>query len=285
VRAVSQKRRKTFAASLVFACAIAIPTHSLLAETKAGVTTAVENKVLGILHGNPQLLSVGSDVFMDQVVRTETESTTQLLLLDQTNISVGTSSEVVLDRFIFDPNQPKGDVVLTATRGVFRFVTGTQDHSSYHIKTPAATIGVRGTVVQFYIPELPTDGSKPKDIFQLVLESGQADVIKLDGEVVPINEIGILITIHSDGSHDMHPWQGKLSLFESHLGDVTGALGARGAGGTGGGQTNTPNQNPPSQGGNSPTGGSPPLGFSPPSNTPNFLTTSTATTVTQPVSP
>jgi hypothetical protein len=163
--------------------AITLQTKHSSAETKAGVATAVENKVMGILHGNPQLLSVGSEVFMDQVVRTEDESTTQLLLLDQTNISVGTNSQVVLDRFVFDPDRPKGDVILTATRGVFRFVTGTQDHSSYHIKTPMATIGVRGTVVQFYIPEIPTDGSKPKDIFQLVLESGQADVTKLDGEV------------------------------------------------------------------------------------------------------
>jgi FecR protein len=182
------------------------------------------------------------------------------LLLDQTNISVGTNSQVVLDRFVFDPDRPKGDVILTATRGVFRFVTGTQDHSSYHIKTPMATIGVRGTVVQFYIPEIPTDGSKPKDIFQLVLESGQADVTKLDGEVVPINETGILFTIHSDGSHDQRPWVGRISLYESHLGDVTGALGARGAGAGAGGQTSPTFQSPSNLGGGSGGKGNQPSG-------------------------
>jgi hypothetical protein len=267
----------------IFIAAIALQPAPALAETKAGFAAAVENKVMGILHGNPQLLSVGSEVFMDQVVRTEDASTTQLLLLDKTDISVGTNSEVVLDRFVFDPDRPKGDVVLTATRGVFRFVTGTQDHSSYHIKTPAATIGVRGTVVQFYIPELPKDGSKPKDIFQLVLESGQADVIKLDGEVVPINEIGILFTIHSDGSHDQRPWVGRLSLYESHLGDVTGALGARGAGSGSGGQITPFPQGGTNPGGNG-GGPNPPLGGGP-SNPIGFLTFTVTTTVARPVSP
>ena len=271
--------------ALALTLAIALQTKPSSAETKAGVAAAVENKVMGILHGNPQLLSVGSDVFMDQVVRTEDESTTQLLLLDKTDISVGTNSEVVLDRFVFDPDRPKGDVILTATRGVFRFVTGTQDHSSYHIKTPAATIGVRVTVVQFYIPELPQDGSKPKDIFQLVLESGQADVTKLDGEVVPINETGILFTIHSDGSHDQRPWVGKLSLYESHLGDVTGALGARGAGaGAGGGPTNPFFQRGNTGGGNG-GGGNPPPGGPPGPQDLLTFTGTTTTTTNRPVSP
>jgi hypothetical protein len=250
---------------IVFAStfAIAFQTQQSLAETKAGVAKVVENKVMGILHGNPQLLSVGSDVYMDQVVRTDDESTTQLLLLDQTNISVGEKSEIVLDRFVFDPNRPKGDVILSATHGVFRFVTGTQDHSSYHIKTPVATIGVRGTVVQFYIPDFPPGGPLPKDVFQIVLESGQADVTKLDGEVVPIDETGVLLTIHSDGSHDQHPWVGKLSLYESHLGDVTGALGSHGSGngaGAGSGGPTNPSFQPPSgnSGGNGNGGNGPP---------------------------
>lgn len=267
----------------IFIAAIALQSAPALAETKAGFAAAVENKVMGILHGNPQLLSVGSEVFMDQVVRTEDASTTQLLLLDKTDISVGTNSEVVLDRFVFDPDRPKGDVVLTATRGVFRFVTGTQDHSSYHIKTPAATIGVRGTVVQFYIPEIPKDGSMPKDIFQLVLESGQADVMKLDGEVVPINDIGILFTIHSDGSHDQRPWVGRLSLYESHLGDVTGAFGARGAGSGTGGQITPFPKGGTNTGGNG-GGPNPPLGGGP-SNPVSFLTFTVTTTVARPVSP
>lgn len=237
---------------------VTVPAQSALAETKAGVTTAVENRVLGILHGKREQLSVGSEVFMDQVVRTEDESTTQLMLLDKTNISVGTRSEVVLDRFVFDPNRPKGEVIINATRGVFRFVTGTQDHSSYRIKTPVATIGVRGTVVQFYIPDAPADGSKLKDIFQFLLESGEADVTKLDGEVLPMTMPGILLTLHADGSYDQRPWIGKISLYESHLGDVTGAFGAQGAG-SAGGQTNSFRSSPfggNNSGGNG-TGGNP----------------------------
>ena len=54
-------------------------------------------------------------------------------------------SEVRLDRFVYNPDRSTGQVTVEASRGVFRFVTGSQDPKSYAIKTPIATIGVRGT--------------------------------------------------------------------------------------------------------------------------------------------
>src|SRR5262249_46863164 len=57
----------------------------------------------------------------------------------------GPTSEVVLDKFVYDPVGNKGKVVVQTTRGAFRFVTGTQDHSAYQINTPYGSLGVRGT--------------------------------------------------------------------------------------------------------------------------------------------
>jgi hypothetical protein len=37
-------------------------------------------------------------------------------------------------------------VVIETSRGAFRFVSGSQNPSNYTIKTPLATIGVRGTI-------------------------------------------------------------------------------------------------------------------------------------------
>jgi hypothetical protein len=63
---------------------------------------------------------------------------------DQTNLDVGPSSSVRLDRFIYDPNRGTGEVILNATRGSFRFSTGAQGSKSYQVKTPYGTLGVRG---------------------------------------------------------------------------------------------------------------------------------------------
>ncbi len=202
------------------------PQISFATDIKAGTATVVNKRVMGIIHGNEQLLSTGSEVFMDQVVRTDDDSSTQLQLLDRTGISIGSRSEVVLDRFVFDPDRPKGDVVLYATKGVFRFVTGTQDSSSYTIKTPMATIGVRGTIIEF--------NSTP-DIFELLLVKGKAKaLIDASQATVSLDSENTLLTVHPDGQSDTKTWTGKMSLFDARNGDATGATGrAAGPGASG----------------------------------------------------
>jgi len=63
---------------------------------------------------------------------------------DQSNLTVGPSSQVRLDKFVHDPNKGAGDVAIEASRGAFRFVTGSQNQGSVKIKTPSGTMGIRG---------------------------------------------------------------------------------------------------------------------------------------------
>jgi ferric-dicitrate binding protein FerR (iron transport regulator) len=132
------------------------------AEGKIGVAAAVQNQVFG----NAQPLSTGSSVFANERIRTGEASTAQLQFIDETNLAVGPKSEVVLDRFVYDPNRRKGSVVVQTGRGVFRFVSGSQDPTSYQIKTPVATIGVRGTV------------------FQLINGSGFSAIVQVEGNTI-----------------------------------------------------------------------------------------------------
>src|ERR1700681_2759864 len=97
-----------------------------LAEGKIGVAATVQNQVFG----NSQPLSTGSSIFVNERIRTGEASTTQLQFVDQTNLSVGPKSEVVLDRFVYDPNRGKGSVVVQTGRGAFRWVSGSQDPTS-----------------------------------------------------------------------------------------------------------------------------------------------------------
>jgi hypothetical protein len=121
------------------------------AEPKVGVASAARNQVHGIIGGGTRALSAGSEVFSNEVVRTGDDSVAQLLFLDSTSLSVGARSEVKLDRFVYNPERKTGNVVLEASRGAFRFVSGSQAPTNYTIKTPLATIGVRGTIVDGYI--------------------------------------------------------------------------------------------------------------------------------------
>lgn len=120
-------------------------------EGSVGSASAVKNRVEGIVRGQTRTLSSGSAVYSNELVRTGQESIAELGFVDSTKLSVGPTSEVRLDKFVYDPNKGAGAVALKATRGSLRFVTGVQDHDSYSIKTPYATLGVRGTVLEIVV--------------------------------------------------------------------------------------------------------------------------------------
>src|ERR1700682_5244775 len=148
---------------------------ALAPQGKNGVAPTVQNQVFG----NSQPLSTGSGIFANERIRTGEASTAQLQFVDQTNLSVGPKSEVVLDRFVYDPNGGKGNVVVQTGRGVFRWVSGSQDPTSYQIRTPVATIGVRRTVFNL---------ANGFHVSIIALTSGQISVTNnVTGQIIILN--------------------------------------------------------------------------------------------------
>jgi len=58
---------------------------------------------------------------------------------------------VTLDKFIFDPKGSKSQVTLSLTKGVMRFVSGDLAKDRYSIRTPVATMGIRGTILEITV--------------------------------------------------------------------------------------------------------------------------------------
>jgi hypothetical protein len=161
---------------------------------KIGVAAAVRNDVTASLAGAPQPLAAGSNVFSNQRIRTGVASTAQLLFLDETSVSVAPSSEIVLDRFVYNPNRGAGNVVLTTGRGAFRFVTGAQNPTNYTIKTPVATIGVRGTIVE--IRNAVMNGVM---VSVITLIEGSVQIRNNAGQTVTLSQAGKSIVVGGDG--------------------------------------------------------------------------------------
>ena len=86
-------------------------------------------------------------VLAKELVHTGDAGRADLRFHDNSNLSVGPKSSVRLDKFVYDPNKSAGSVAVEATRGSFRFVTGSQSKGSYQVKTPYGTLGVRGALV------------------------------------------------------------------------------------------------------------------------------------------
>jgi hypothetical protein len=136
--------RLTSAIPLALALIAVHSTVSLAQDATIGSATATKNRVEGIVGGKSQPISSGTGVYENEVVRTGPAAVADLKFVDDTNLSVGPISEIVLDKFVYDPTGSTGTVVIQATKGAFRFVTGKQDKKVYQIKTPFGTIGVRG---------------------------------------------------------------------------------------------------------------------------------------------
>ena len=120
---------------------LALQATSLHAQEAIGKATSVRPQAEGS-HAGP--LSGGSNVYSKETVHTGDTGQADLQFHDHSNLSVGPKSSVRLDKFVYDPNKSTGTIAIQATRGSFRFATGSQGKGAVQVKTPYGTLGVRG---------------------------------------------------------------------------------------------------------------------------------------------
>lgn len=113
-------------------------------EERIGGAEIVINIVQGALpSGGITPVAQGDAVYRDEGVRTRVDSKARVVLVDQTNVTIGPSSTIKLDRFVYDGSKQKGKIVLNLAKGTCRLIVGDADKRAYTIVTPTAAIGVR----------------------------------------------------------------------------------------------------------------------------------------------
>ena len=145
-----------------------------------GNTRVVVRTVIGSFEGDIRTLALEDDVYHNELIETEEQSATKMIFLDETTLTLGPESSVVLDRFVYDPDPSNASLVMTATKGIFRFASGKLPKNAYRLHTPAATIGIRGTVLDFAIE--PADRADGQAVVKIALEEGEATVGDCRGE-------------------------------------------------------------------------------------------------------
>jgi len=93
-------------------------------------------------------LTTGSKIYFGDSIITEAASTAQILLMDQTTLTIGESSELVMDEFVYDPQTKIGKFVSSVKIGTVKIITGEiskTNPDNLEIKTPTGSIGARGT--------------------------------------------------------------------------------------------------------------------------------------------
>lgn len=113
-----------------------------------GIAAALLNDV-SIASGSAQLQPavLRQRVALADRVQTGQRSQLQLMLLDRSTFTVGANARLTIDRFVYDP--ARGSLFdATVAKGAFRFLSGRGARpGSSAIRTPVATIGIRGTMI------------------------------------------------------------------------------------------------------------------------------------------
>lgn len=141
---------------LILCVALAGATGPAWAQTDIGGAIEVENQVEGELDGTLRALATSSRVFQNERIITHADSAASFRFLDDTVLSMGARSEIVLDRMVYDPDTSTGDILLNVVTGGLRMVTGMASSESYRLVTKHAVVGVRGTDLGVYSGSLGT---------------------------------------------------------------------------------------------------------------------------------
>jgi len=131
------------AAVLVFLVSSAAASDGSVARVKTVKGPA------SIVRGQSVVPAVSSvKVFQGDTLKTGTDGSLGVVFNDDTIISLGPNSELVVDVFLYAPDEGKLSIVTRMLRGTAAYVSGIiakLSPQSARLETPVATIGIRGT--------------------------------------------------------------------------------------------------------------------------------------------
>ncbi len=113
-----------------------------------GTTGAANTRATGTPPGgSTRTIQIGTQVVHNEKIETSASGSLHIIFVDKTTLNVGPSSTLVINEYVYNPASGTGQMAATLTKGVMRIVGGQVTHTGgAQIKTPAATIGVRGGV-------------------------------------------------------------------------------------------------------------------------------------------
>jgi len=131
--------------TLVLALLLVAPAY---AQSPAGTVASLQGRADAQRTGQPawRVLTTGNDVFVGERLRTAEASRLKILMRDDSVITLGPKSELVVDEQVVrdEGSRSRLDTVVGAVRAVVTDRYG-KAGASFEMKTPTAVAGVRGT--------------------------------------------------------------------------------------------------------------------------------------------
>lgn len=191
----AQRFRLPMIAATVVAIA-GLPLATIEARAGSGETIGDARTIVSIVKADfakeERELTIGDTVRQDEVIEVSRDGQGEFRLNDDTKLALGPGSRLVLDKFVYDSDKKTGSIILDLTKGAFRFITGVASKPTYLIRTPNASITVRGTIFDLFI--------LPDTSVWLLLHQGAIEVTAAKNVCHVLDQPGQLMRVTGDGS-------------------------------------------------------------------------------------
>ena len=122
----------------------------------SSISIGIANEVIGVIaagigdisNQKSEKLSTGSKIYFGDTIIVRAQSNAQILLLDETALTIGEKSELTIDDFVYDPQSKVGKIVSNIKAGTVRVITGEiskNNPDNLEVNVPTGSIGARGT--------------------------------------------------------------------------------------------------------------------------------------------
>jgi hypothetical protein len=187
---MAASKTATLGAMLAAMLPLAMALPAAAATPEVGDTVVVKNEVTAESGEGTRKLAKGAKVFQNEILATSKSARAEIEFLDKTKLAVGPSARIVLDKFVYDANAAPGSISVNLAKGAFRFITGASPKNAYEIKTPTASMGVRGTVFDVFVAD---DGETV-----VLLHEGGVDVCPTPGTCRRHDKVGHIVHVGLD---------------------------------------------------------------------------------------
>lgn len=138
-------------AAMLFAASLGA--SAAAAASQVGVAAAVNpDSVTVPPDKQAQSLRVGHSIVLAEKITTGAEGPAQLLMMDQSAVTVSPNSELVIDRFVYNPDTRTGEMALNLAHGLMRYVGGRLSKTGdVKVQTPVAVMAIRGGIALVHV--------------------------------------------------------------------------------------------------------------------------------------
>jgi hypothetical protein len=159
--------------------AIAALLNLQLAFAADGTAVGVNPDAHAIAIATERVLQVGADVSMGELIRTGSQGQVQMVFGDNTRLVVGANSSLLIEQYLLGDGDTAQAFAINALGGTFRFMTGNSPKAAYSVRTPTASIAVRGTAFDLVVDMERT---------HVMLYQGALEICSTDKHCVVLDE-------------------------------------------------------------------------------------------------